>query len=266
LPISRELVKLMGGNIQVSSRVGEGSRFWFDLDVPVVEVCEDILADEQPIAGYHGLRRRILVVDDVDENRALLIEILGGLGFETCEAANGKACLDSVEAKTPDLILLDRVMPEMDGLETVRRLRRLPGFGETPVIVVSASALVADITEAMNAGANTFLPKPIEIKRLMAQLAGLLKLDWIYALSETGIPPQYRLNEALVEPPLEEMAILHHLAQEGSMRDIIRYAAHLEELDPRYRPFAAQLRVLAQGYQSKAILELVERYIPPSQL
>jgi PAS domain S-box-containing protein len=266
LPISRELVKLMGGNIQVSSRVGEGSSFWFDLDVPVVEVCGDILVDEQPIAGYHGLRRRILVVDDVDENRALLIEILGGLGFETCEAANGRACLDSVEAKTPDLILLDRVMPEMDGLETVRRLRRLPGFGETPVIVVSASALVADITEAMNAGANTFLPKPIEIKRLMAQLAGLLKLDWIYALSETGIPPQYRLNEALVEPPLEEMAILHHLAQEGSMRDIIRYAAHLEELDPRYRPFAAQLRVLAQGYQSKAILELVERYIPPSQL
>lgn len=266
LPISRELVKLMGGNIQVSSRVGEGSNFWFDLDVPVVEVCGDILVDEQPIAGYHGLRRRILVVDDVDENRALLIEILGGLGFETCEAANGRACLDSVEAKTPDLILLDRVMPEMDGLETVRRLRRLPGFGETPVIVVSASALAADITEAMNAGANTFLSKPIEIKRLMAQLAGLLKLDWIYALSETGIPPQYRLNEALVEPPLEEMAILHRLAQEGSMRDIIRYAAHLEELDPRYRPFAAQLRVLAQGYQSKAILELVERYIPPSQV
>jgi len=126
LPISRELVKLMGSDIQVISRVGEGSTFWFDLDAPVVEVRGDILADEQHIAGYHGLRRRVLVVDDVNENRALLIEILGRLGFETCEAANGRACLDSVEAQTPDLILLDMVMPEMDGLETAHRLRRLP--------------------------------------------------------------------------------------------------------------------------------------------
>jgi len=57
------------------------------------------------------------------------------------------------------------------------------------------------------------------------------------------------------------MNILYRLAQEGSMRDIIRQTVHLEELDPRYSPFAGQLRVLAQGYQSKAILELVERYI-----
>ncbi|MGZ8175136.1 MULTISPECIES: PAS domain S-box protein [Methylobacter] len=261
LPISRELVKLMGSDIQVISRVGEGSTFWFDLDAPVVEVRGDILADEQHIAGYHGLRRRVLVVDDVNENRALLIEILDRLGFETCEAANGRACLDSVEAQTPDLILLDIVMSEMDGLETAHRLRRLPGFGKTPIIAVSANASASDVAEAMNAGVNVFLYKPIDIKRLMVQLAVLLKLDWIYALPETGILPQHRLNEALVGPPLEEMNILHRLAQEGSMRDIIRHAAHLEELDQCYRPFAAQLRVLAQGYQSKAILDLTERYI-----
>ncbi|MGR9012974.1 MAG: PAS domain S-box protein [Gammaproteobacteria bacterium] len=258
LPISRELVRMMGSDIHVISQIGEGSTFWFDLDIPVVELRDNIVGAEQPIIGYRGSRRRVLVVDDVNENRALLIDALSGLGFETFEAANGRACLDNVGTQMPDLILLDRVMSEMDGLETVRRLRRLPGFGKTPIIAVSAAT---DIAEAMKAGVTVFLAKPIDMKRLMAQLAALLKLDWIYELSETEGPQQLGFNGPLVTPPLEEMSILHRLALEGSMRDIIRQVGHLEELDPRYSPFAAQLRALAQGYQSKAILDLVERYI-----
>ncbi|EGW22894.1 multi-sensor hybrid histidine kinase [Methylobacter tundripaludum SV96] len=261
LPISRELVRMMDSDIHVTSRVDEGSTFWFDLDVTVVEVCDDIMVAEQHIVGYQGLRRRVLVVDDANENRTLLIDILGRLGFETFEAANGRACLDSVEAQTPDLILLDMVMPEMDGLETTRRLRCMQGFGQTPIIAVSASASGSDVTEAMKAGVNVFLSKPIDIKRLMVQIAVLLKLDWIYALPEADAPLRQRLNEALVVPPLEEMAILHRLAQEGSMRDIILQTTYLEGLDQSYRPFAAQLRALAQDYQSKAILDLVEGYI-----
>ncbi|MGZ8158490.1 MAG: PAS domain S-box protein [Methylobacter sp.] len=261
LPISRELVRMMDSDIHVSSRVNEGSTFWFELDAPVVEASEDILVAEHAVAGYQGLRRRVLVVDDVNENRILLIDILSRLGFETFEATNGRECLDSVETQMPDLILLDMVMPEMDGLETARRLRSLPGFKQTPIIAVSASASGTDVAEAMKAGVNVFLSKPIDIKRLMAQLAVLLKLDWIYALSETGASVQQRLNEPLVVPPLEEMKILYRLAQEGSMRDIIGQAAYLGELDDRYRPFAEQLHSLAKGYQSKAILDLVERHI-----
>jgi PAS domain S-box-containing protein len=261
LPISRELVRMMNSDIQVESRVGEGSTFWFDLDVPVVEVSADLIVAEQHIAGYQGLRRRVLVVDDINENRTLLIDILSRLGFETFEAANGKACLDNVEIQKPDLILLDMVMPELDGLETARRLRQLPNLGQTPIIAVSASASDADVTEAMKAGVNVFLSKPIDIKSLITQLAALLKLDWTYTPPETEPAPQHQTDEPLVVPPLQEMAILHRLALEGSMRDIIRQAAHLAELDPRYRPFAAQLRALAQGFQSKAVLDLVERYI-----
>jgi len=261
LPISRELVRMMGGDIQVVSRVGEGSTFWFDLEASVVEVGEDITATEYAIAGYSGLRRRVLVVDDDDDNRALLIDMLRRLGLDSCEAANGSACLDSVESQAPDLVLLDMAMPEMDGLETARRLRRLPDFGQTPIIAVSAHASADDIAEAGNAGVNVFLSKPVDIKRLMAQLAVLLKLDWIYAQPETAASPRHRLNDLVDVPPHEEMNILYRLAQEGSMRDIIRQTVHLEELDPRYSPFAGQLRVLAQNYQSKAILELVERHI-----
>jgi len=260
LPISRELVRLMGSEIFVTSRVGEGSTFWFDFDAPVVEIYEDIMIAKQHVVGYQGLRRRVLVVDDVDANRALLINILTRLGLETAEAVNGRACLDSVTSQSPDLILLDMVMPEMDGLETARHLRRMQGFEKTPIIAVSASASGTDVNEAMEAGVNVFLFKPVDIKRLVARIGGLLKLDWIYASPETGLL-QHRLNEPLVVPPLEEMAVLHRLALEGSMRDIIRQAKHLEELDDRYRPFAGQLRQLSEDYQSKAVLDLVEHYI-----
>ncbi|MGZ8158961.1 MAG: PAS domain S-box protein [Methylobacter sp.] len=261
LVISRELVRLMGSDIHVSSRVGVGSTFWFDLDAPVVAVYGNIMPAEQRVSGYQGPRRRVLVVDDVYENRALLVDILSRLGFETSEAANGRACLDSAAALRPDLILLDMVMPEMDGMETAQRLRRLPGVGKTPIIAISASASGSDIGEVMKSGVSLFLSKPVDIKQLMVHIAGLLKLDWIYALPEAESPPQHRFNEWLEVPPLEEMKVLHRLAQEGSMRDIIGQAAYLGDLDERYRPFAEQLRMLARGYQSKAILDLINRYI-----
>ncbi|MGZ8174938.1 MULTISPECIES: PAS domain S-box protein [Methylobacter] len=261
LVISRELVRLMGSEIFVISRVGEGSTFWFDLDAPVVDVYGDIMPVEQHITGYLGPRQRVLVVDDTEVNRALLIDMLSRLGFETDEAANGRVCLDSVETRKPDLILLDMVMPEMGGLETARRLRQMPGFGQTPIVAVSAGASGIDVAEAMAAGVNVFLTKPIEIKRLMGQIAGLLKLDWIYALPKTEPSPKHKPDEWLDAPPLEEMRVLRQLAAEGSMRDIIIQADYLDELDASYRPFAEQLRSLAKGYQSKAVLDLVERYI-----
>lgn len=260
LVISRELVRLMGSEIFVTSQIGKGSCFWFDLDVPVVDVYREIMPVKQLASGYRGPKRRVLVVDDVDANRALLIDMLSRLGFETLEASNGNECLDSVGMQMPDLVLLDMVMPEMDGLEAARRLRSLPGFGRTPIIAVSASASGTDVAEALAAGVNAFLSKPIDMKRLMAQVGGFLYLDWMYALPEVDSSPQHSPDEWFEAPPREEMKVLHQMALEGSMRDIIRQTAYLEELDPRYRPFAGQLRKLSQDYQSKAVLDLVERY------
>lgn len=261
LAISRELVRLMGGELYVSSRVGEGSTFWFDLKLPFIDVCGEVMPIEQEILGYRGPRLRILVADDVDENRALLINMLKHLGFETMEAVDGESCLERAKSGLPDLILLDMIMPEMGGLETARHLRQWPDFRRTPVIAVSARVSGADVADALDAGVNAFLPKPIDIKRLLAHIGDLLKIDWMYASGEAGPLLQHGVDEWLEAPPPEEMQRLHRLAQEGSMRDIIRQTEYLEKLDERYRPFAAHLRALAQGYRSKAILNWVEHYI-----
>ena len=261
LVISRELVRLMGSEVFVASRIGKGSCFWFDLDVSVVDVPEEMMPVKQHATGYRGVRRRVLVVDDVDINRELLIDMLSHLGFETAEAANGRACLNHAESRLPDLVLLDMVMAEMDGLEVARRLRTMPGFGQTPIIAVSASASGTDVADAMEAGVSVFLSKPVNMKRLMAQIGGLLKLDWVYALPEIEPATQFEPDDYVIVPPLDEMKVLLQLAEEGSMRDIITRADYLGELDARYRLFVGQLKALAKGYQSKAVLDLVEYYI-----
>ena len=258
LAISRQFLKLMGSDVQVQSRVGEGSTFWFEADLQVIESKAGV-AHEPGVMGYAGGRKRILVVDDVADNRAVALDMLGQLGFETDAAAGGAQALEKAQALRPDLILMDLVMPGMDGLETTRRLRQLPAFGAVPVIMLSASASASDQEQSRQSGANAFLAKPIERERLMAQIAHLLHLDLVYEPAPAVPVPGDGDAGAFVLPPQAEIEALYHLARLGNMQDILRWASHLDDLDERYRPFANQLRVLARGYQSKSILNLAKR-------
>ena len=266
LAISRQFVRLMGSEIQVDSRVGQGSTFWFELEVPVVEPEMAAASLESTVIGYEGPCRKILVVDDVAENRAVVADMLQPLGFEMVEAVNGREGLEKARILQPVLILMDIVMPEMDGLEAMRCLRQLPAFKNVPIIAISASASGSDEASSLAAGANVFLPKPIHLGRLLTQIGALLKLQWIEALPKAQPSPKQEADGPLVAPPVEEMEILHRLAQQGNMRDILQRASYLSELDERYRPFAGQLSLLAKGYRSKAIFSLVQQYMEKSRV
>lgn len=257
LAISRQIVRLMGGEIRVDSRAGEGSTFWFELQVPVLAAGPAVLPAELIVTGYEGPRKKVLVVDDIAENRAMLIDMLIPLGFEMIEAVNGCDGVEKAQILQPELILMDSVMPEMDGLETTRRLRQLPDFKDVPVIAISASASGDDEKNSLLAGADAFMSKPIHRERLLTRVASLLKLTWTYE-SQDG-SPEWQASGILPTPPAEEMNILHGLARLGNMNAIVRWANSLAERDRTYLPFVNQLLVLAQGYQSKALLSMVER-------
>ncbi|MGF6773720.1 PAS domain S-box-containing protein [Paraburkholderia sp. GAS199] len=255
LAISRQLVRMMGSEIRVTSAVGEGSIFWFELDAPV-SYAE--VADFSPvlqISGYEGDERHVLVVDDVAANRALIVDTLQRCGFRVSESGDGRDALDQALRSPPDLILLDTVMPVMGGLEMLARIRGSSVLRHVPVIAVSADASLRNARANLSGGANVFLEKPLDLDRLLREIATLLALKWTVRAAPA------RTDADLFVPPRDEMVVLHRFALLGSMRDIVRHADYLIGLDSRYEPFAAQLRRLAAGYESQALLTLIEQYL-----
>jgi signal transduction histidine kinase/ActR/RegA family two-component response regulator len=184
LAISRQLVRRMGGEIHVESQVGAGSRFWFDLGFPLIELAPALPATARMPTGYTGPRQRILIVDDVADNRNMLSDSLGALGFELDQASDGRQALEQLERLPPDLIVMDMAMPVLSGLDAMRCIRALPGHAKLPIIAVSAHASNSDRANCLAAGASEFMTKPIDIAQLLALTAQLLRLSW--EVSEIG--------------------------------------------------------------------------------
>jgi len=185
LAISRQLVEHMGGQIELTGGPGEGSRFSFELELAPSAAAAGTASSPHAAIGYAGPRRRILIVDDVVDNRAVLVAALAALGFETDEAVSGPECLARTAQSRPDLILLDLMMPGMGGLETLRLLREQPPLRSLPIIMVSASASSLDAQNSLEAGADAFVPKPVDLDRLLTHVGTLLDIAWRYAPSRS---------------------------------------------------------------------------------
>jgi len=261
LSISRQLVRMMNSDIKVDSELGKGSTFSFDLQVPLVEIDIALRPAKRRMTGYIGPVKTILIVDDVMANREMLADLLRALGFAIEEAGNGKEALEQVALMPPDLVLMDIMMPVMDGLEATRRLRADADHGTVPIIAISASATAEDQHESMVAGASAFMTKPIDQDSLLMQIADFLGLAWESEAPPTEDVMPRHMEGPMVPPPQEEMDVLYDMAQVGNMRDIRRHAEHIASLGDQYRPFAEKLTALAKSYQSKAILDLVEQHV-----
>jgi signal transduction histidine kinase/DNA-binding NarL/FixJ family response regulator len=267
LAISRQLVEMMGSAIEVQSTLGEGSIFWFDLDLPEARQLTDIAKPKQGrIVGFKGSGRKILVVDDKAVNRAILINLLQPLGFEAIEAINGRDCLQKAHEFQPDAILMDLVMPEIDGFEAARRIRMSSDLQQTIIIATSASAFDWDREQSQEVGCHDFLVKPIREAELLERLRLHLNLEWIYedASSERQAVENTRpiaiAAPKFIAPPAEEIAILLDLARMGDLKGIIDRADRLETLDPQWIPLANHLRQLAKEFKERQILKFIEQF------
>jgi len=272
LVISRQLVQLMGGELKVESTPSKGSIFWFDLDLPGVSQWVDNRASvmARNIIGFEGRKRKVLVVDDKWANRSVLVSLLEPLGFEVVEAIDGLEGLNKAREFKPDIIFMDLVMPGMDGFETTRQIKMLPGLAGVAVIAISASVFDFAQQQSQEVGCDGFLPKPVQEVNLLETLQGYLGLEWVYEKQGTNgqVDTQHQalstskapLENSLVTPPREEIAILLDRAMSGDLRGIVEQASHLETLDQQWVPLATRLRQLAKDFKSKQILELVKQY------
>jgi signal transduction histidine kinase/ActR/RegA family two-component response regulator len=263
LAISQRLAELMGSSLHVTSEVGRGSLFWLDLEFrcsgeQVATWSVQPAPPSQAIVGFRGPAPKVLIVDDQPESLAFLQGSLAALGFEVLGAVDGLDGLEKTAQFHPHLILTDLRMPRLDGLEMTRRLRRSPAFQETVIITISASVFEEHRHESLAAGCNDFIPKPIELPRLLGKLQEYLHLEWLYEEPPAG--PSATAANCAAAPPATSLERLYHLADTGDIDGILEEIAAIEALGPPFHPFVAQIRQLAKGYQVDEICAFIETY------
>ena len=177
LTITRALINAMRGEIAVTSEPGRGTRFSIRLLVESTDSSASRRSGQARPASYDGPRRRILIIDDVAQNRLLLTDFLAAAGFDSQEAQDGLEGLNKARVFRPDLIVMDSVMPVMSGLEATRLLREDPQFAGLPIIAVSATATEEHRQKCFDAGASLYLSKPVRLGELVAAIGQLLQLD-----------------------------------------------------------------------------------------
>ncbi|MBD2035856.1 AAA family ATPase [Leptolyngbya sp. FACHB-321] len=272
LAISRQLLEMMGGRLQVKSVLGTGSTFWFDLDLRVLPSTDVANVLKRTITGVKGDKRKVLIVDDKPTNRSILVNLLEPIGFDVLDAVDGEDGLKKAQTFQPDAILIDLVMPNIDGFEATRRLRTMPALKDVVVIAISASVFEFDQQQSLKVGCNDFLPKPIREDELLQKLQDHLKLEWVYEYESESREPQKAGAKAENEsasfssapsefaiPPAEEIAIFLDLAMRGDLRAIAKRATRLEESNQQWSPFASHLRQLAKEFKGRQILEFLKQ-------
>lgn len=272
LAISSKILEIMASQIRLTSRLGLGSKFWFDLDLPCANefTLEHHLDLSQKIVGFAGSKRKILVVDDRWENCSVIVNLLSPIGFEVFEASNGAEGLEKATELMPDAIITDLVMPVMDGFEFLRHLRNSELLKNTITIISSASVFETDRYKSLDAGANAFLPKPIEVSELFEVLQKQLGISWIYTestASQTSPEPtsQRTSIESLVIPPGAWIEVLSDLARKGNMKAVIQTAEQLRKLDEEWIPFAEEVCTLAKEFQEKKLRSFLSNSCNPKR-
>ncbi len=209
LPISRQFVQLMGGYLTVNSTPGVGSTFMFTIPVRVVDTANWTdkslprhilgLAPDQPTY-------RMLVVEDQETNRLLLIKLLQSIGFEVQAAVNGQEAIALWETWHPQLIWMDMRMPIMDGYEATRRIREAELSREwnrppTVIIALTANAFEEDRAKILDVGCNDFVRKPYQEADLLERISSHLGVQYLYAAT----------NETVSKPPTDSFDVIASL-------------------------------------------------------
>ena len=265
LAISQRLVYIMGSELHVKSRVAQGSTFWFDIVLPAMTIA--VVSHPIPprhIIGMKGRPHTILIADDKEENRILLKDMLLPLGFTVIEAINGHDAIDKARQYQPELILLDLIMPKMDGFEATRQIRQIPALKNVTIIAVSASVFDQTREKSTASGCDDFLTKPLSERVLLNALQQHLNLEWIYCDDEEThcLPQEIDFSgEAIIPPASEEIARLYQLAIIGDIIGIRERIQELENENHQFAVFITKIRQFTNELNIVAIQQFLKQYM-----
>jgi len=266
LSISRNFARLMGGDITASSKVGSGSIFRVTLMVEVV--TEDAYIETQPQQEVLGLASgepayRLLVVEDQETNRRLLVKLLEQVGFEVKEASNGLEAVEIWQQWNPHLIWMDMRMPVLNGQEATRRIKSMPGGQSVVIIALTATAFDEEREQILQDGCDDFVRKPFRKNEIFDLLTKHLDVGFIYR-EETesatkpdaaeALLPATRVAEISIKYPEWEDAIRQACLQ----ADIYRILGLIDQIRDLAPDLATGLGSLAEKYEYQRMLTLLD--------
>ncbi|MFP4009205.1 MAG: response regulator, partial [Spirulinaceae cyanobacterium] len=270
LPIGQKFARLLGGEIQVESVLGQGSTFSFSLPVEVLETSTSPPSPKSSQSLVSSFvpahdRDRILIVEDRATNRLLLVELLDSLGFETREATNGSEAIALWETWQPNLILMDMQMPVMDGCEATRRIKADPRSQNTIIVALTANVFEQQRQEIFKAGCDDFLFKPLQTQALLDLLhryLGTTEQPQNPPDASASTPTDFydpenlnRWRSQLQTLPATWVTQLENAAAQCSERLIHQL---LTELPPEQASLVAVIRHLTEDFRFDIVMEMAQ--------
>ena len=266
LSITRQYLAMLGGELGVESTPEVGSTFRFTLTLPVatqpthahpsIEIGE--------VLGLQPEHRdlRILIAEDNADARRLLQQILQPFGMTVAEAEDGAKAVALAESFAPDLIIMDWRMPELDGLEATRQIRAQNAARRPKIVMLTASAFEEQRAEALAAGADAYLRKPLQEKELYATLAAQLGLDLQRRTDDQAAPPP---TGAAVEPQLDVTALaalppLARAALRAAAEEMnpAKIKAVVSSIDTNHPALAQEILRMAAAYRYQELWQLLQ--------
>jgi signal transduction histidine kinase/CheY-like chemotaxis protein/purine-cytosine permease-like protein len=257
LTISKLLTELMGGELSFTSTLGKGTTFRINLFLPQSDYGDkDFSVVYTSRIGYKGKKRKVLVVDNEEVDRELIINILEPLGFKMAQASNGQECLEIYQDFKPDLILMDLAMPVMDGWEASYIIRKIHQ-SSTIIGIVSANAYDKNLENSAGIDSSDFIVKPVSVEELLDWIGQRLALEWVSS--------DIHIDDSLADiveqnfssiiptdifyPPKETINELLALIDIGYVKGINNKLDVMLETDVRFLVFVEKMRQLSSQFE-----------------
>jgi len=262
LALSRELALLMGGDITVTSKLGEGSIFTFKVEIKEGNPDEIEKKDTKHVVSIENRERtyKILVVDDKKENLQVAVNLLNIVGFITIEAVDGKDAIEKFIESKPDLVLMDMRMPVMDGYESTRIIKSMEEGKDIPIVALTASTFEDERKRIKALNMQGYIRKPFREGDLFRTIGKLLHLKYIYEEDLNEIAEKIPVDNNKFEEDFVKLPelIVSEMLEAISVADLDKLTSIINGFETEYPCVAHKLMNLAKGYEYDNIEKLLK--------
>jgi signal transduction histidine kinase/CheY-like chemotaxis protein len=267
LAISRQQVELLSGRLEIQSVEGVGSTFTFEVPIVIGAISNVKTAPPRKVIGLapgqhaeDGGPFRLLIVEDAEVNRRLLVELLRPFDFEVREAVNGEEAIAMWEAWQPHLIFMDLRMPVMNGLEATRHIKAMPttGGGKTVIVMLTASVFEEDRDEALLQGCDDFIPKPVREAQIFAALQKHLGIQFTYEATPLQSSKEVFSTSSPEQIPLFSDDWKEKMSQAVLEADVVQMQNLIQEISASFPDIGKTLSRMLYYFDYDGIRKLLD--------